>query len=184
MTPLETLKQERAKYGELVTPEQAVEMLNALCYTYRLNLALCRAPAGGNGWDHPNGFVRTDKICDVAGRHIVDVFEDGPDRNPYRAGPAAPQWQIADAMHPTQWVEPVAPWRMPGAPPPPPPVEPPPPPPVEPPIGSTDPDSLALIIDNAATRICNAIAVLHGTVMQLDTRAADVQSNGIRFKLR
>lgn len=109
MTILEAVRAERAKYGALVTPFQAVELLNAVAWQFLPDVGLYSAPAGGNGARHPNGFVRLDILADKRdGRHY-DVLINGPDALENAPGTAEPGLRDAGPLDPDRFVTPVKP---------------------------------------------------------------------------
>ena len=182
MSVLDTLVQERAKFGARITPAQAVEILNAVAWTHQPDVGLFAAPVGGNGWPHPRGFVRLDILAHKADGHIYDVFIDGPDASQNYAGEARPAWQDKGALDPSRFVTPVKPIALPAPADPPAPGQP--PAPADPaPDQSGALEAIALLLPLIEQFVGAAEALVTEAQKQNDCLAR-LEKDGVRVRLR
>lgn len=183
MTPLDTLERERAKYGATIWPIEAVQILNAVAWAHRDELQLVAAPRGGNGWDHPNGFIRIGHLANVLLGRVLDVFEDGPDREPLRAGPARPQWNDAGELAGIGRVAPMKPITLPADDVPEKPVDP------EKPVGPAKPIEVTLSVEALTVllgpfaRIADAVEDLARAALAHSAALERLEKNGLRVRL-
>jgi hypothetical protein len=115
----ETVELHRAPYPPDITPEQAVEILNAVAWHHRREgYGLLKAPPGGNGANNARGIrCRVDALVNHRTGEHVDIFTKAPDSNHTpNTGEAHPMWHVrplhAHEKPPEVFVEPTIPEGM------------------------------------------------------------------------
>jgi hypothetical protein len=106
---LNALKEERSRYPALITPAQAVALLNTVAWRFRAEgYGLLRAPDAGNGAPNAVGTrARCDVLVNKGNGHHYDVLRDAPDSNHTpNTGAAVPHWLDNGPVDLTRFVEP------------------------------------------------------------------------------
>lgn len=184
MIEFDYVRLERATFGQTISAAEAIVLLNRIAFRLGGPWGLLRAPAGGNGGQHPNGYVRLDVIAKRDGTMHVDVFINGPDREPPRNGTAEAAWQERGPFDPARWVEPVSPHVLEGNG-----DHPPPPPPPPPPNGEGEPtkDEIAEYLEQflePLENIVSAVTDMTAALRELAIRAESLEKNGVTFKFK